>query len=94
MYKLYDSLISGNGYKVRLLLAVLGEEYERIEMDLDAGGTRTTEFLAMNLNGRIPVLELEDGTHLAESNAIQFYLAEGTPFLPDDPLGRARVLNC
>ena len=57
------------------------------------GETRTPEFLAKNPNGRIPALELDDGTVLAESNAILFYLAEGTPFLPADRLGRAQVLQ-
>jgi glutathione S-transferase len=78
---------------VRLLLHQLGVPFERIEMDLMAGATRTSEFLRRNPNGRIPVLELEDGTHLAESNAIQWYLAEGTPFLPDDRRGCAEVLQ-
>jgi glutathione S-transferase len=93
MLRLHDFLISGNGYKVRLLLHQLGRPFERIEVDLMAGATRTAEFLRRNPNGRIPVLELEDGTHLAESNAIQWYLAEGTPFLPDDRRQRAEVLQ-
>jgi len=93
MLTLYDSLVSGNGYKVRLLLTQLGIPFERVEMDLMARETRTPEFLARNPNGRIPCLRLEDGTHLWESNAIQFYLADGTPFLPGDRLGRAQVLQ-
>jgi glutathione S-transferase len=91
--RLYDYLESGNGYKVRLLLARLGLRYERVELDILAGETRTPEYLARNPNGRIPLLELEDGSHLAESNAILWYLAEGTPLLPDDRLSRARVLQ-
>lgn len=91
--KLYDYFESGNGYKVRLLLARLGLEYDRVELDILKGETRTPEYLAINANGRIPVLELDDGTRLAESNAILWYLAEGTPFVPDDRLGRARALQ-
>ena len=90
---LFDYLDSGNGYKVRLLLAQLGLRYEWTELDIDAGKTRTPEFLKRNPNGRIPTLELDDGTHLAESNAILWYLAEGTPFVPGDRLGRAQVLQ-
>jgi glutathione S-transferase len=93
MLRLYDYLESGNGYKVRLLLTQLGIPFERIEMDILKGATRTPEFLAKNPNGRIPCLQLEDGTFLWESNAIQFYLAEGTPFLPADRLQRAQVLQ-
>ena len=93
MLRLYDYLPSGNGYKVRLVLRLLGVEYERIERDIMKGETRTPAFLAMNSNGRIPLLELEDGTVLPESNAILFYLAEGTPFMPEDRLGRARMLQ-
>jgi glutathione S-transferase len=91
--KLYDYLESGNGYKVRLLLHQLGIPFERIELDILRGETRTPEFLRLNPNGRIPLLQLDDGTCLAESNAIQWYLAEGTRFLPDDRLGRAQVLQ-
>jgi glutathione S-transferase len=91
--RLYDFLSSGNGYKVRLLLSQLAIPVERVEMSILAGATRTPEFLAKNPNGRIPVLELEDGTFLAESNAILFYLADGTWFLPSDRLERARVLQ-
>jgi len=93
MWKLYDYLESGNGYKVRLLLHQLDIPYQRIELDITRGLTRTPEFLAKNRNGRIPVLELDDGTPLAESNAIQFYLAEGTPMLPAGRLDRAQVLQ-
>ena len=93
MIWLHDNLASGNGYKARLLLAQLGVPFRRIEYDIDRAETRTPEFLRMNPNGRIPVLELEDGRFLPESNAILFYLAEGTPFLPDDRFGRAQVLS-
>ena len=93
MLRLYDYLDSGNGYKVRLLLSHLDLRYERVELDIDKGETRTPGFLAINPNGRIPVLQLDDGTCLAESNAIIFYLAEGTAYLPYDRLGRAQVLQ-
>ena len=93
MLRLYDYLASGNAYKVRLLLHQLGILFERVETDIVRGETRTPEFLARNPNGRIPTLELEDGTHLAESNAILFYIAEGTPFLPATRFERALVLQ-
>jgi glutathione S-transferase len=92
--RLHDYLSSGNGYKVRLLLTQLGIPFQRIEYDITRGETRTPEFLQnVNANGRIPVLETEEGTLLPESDAILFYLAEGTPFLPGDRLGKARVLQ-
>ena len=91
--RLYDNLPSGNAYKVRLVLAQLGIAYERIEKDILKGETRTPEFLAKNANGRIPLLELDDGRALAESNAIIHYLAEGTPLLPSDRFERAQVLQ-
>lgn len=93
MLRLYDYLPSGNGYKVRLLLNLLGRPFELIELDITKGETRTPDFLAMNPNGRIPLLELEDGSHLPESNAIMFFLAEGTAFLPIGKLDQARVLQ-
>lgn len=92
--RLHDYLPSGNGYKVRLLLAQLGIPFQRIEYDVTAGETRTREFLArVNPNGRIPVLETDTGDFLPESDAILFYLAEGTPFLPEDRLERAQALQ-
>jgi len=93
MTVLYNYAPSGNGYKVVLLLRQLGVPCERVEVDANAGGTRTPEFLALNPNGKIPVLVLDDGTVLAESNAILWYLAEGTPFVPADRLGRAQALQ-
>jgi len=93
MITLYDYLDSGNGYKVRLLLSQLGQPYRFVEVDIMEGATRTPEFLAKNLNGRIPTIELEDGTCLAESDVILWYLAEGTPFLPTERLARAQVLQ-
>ena len=93
MLTLYDNWESGNGYKVRLLLSHLGLEHRRVELDILRGETRTDAFLAKNPNGRIPLLELDDGRVLAESNAIQFYLAEGTPYLPNDAYERAQVLQ-
>ena len=93
MYKLYDFRPSGNGYKVRLLLSQLGIAYEYIEKNILQQETRTPEFLAINPNGRIPVLELEPGLYLSESNAILIYLSEGTPYLPQDKLERAYVMQ-
>ena len=90
---LFDYLDSGNGYKARLLLAQLGLGYRWTEVDIDAGETRKPPFLTRNPNGRIPTLELDDGTNLPESNAILWYLAEGSQFVPGDRLGRAQVLQ-
>ena len=90
---LFDYLDSGNGYKVRLLLAQLGQKYDWTDVDIDKGLTRTPEFLKRNPNGRIPTLELDDGTNLPESNAILWYLAEGSRFVPATQLGRAQVLQ-
>lgn len=90
---LYDNLISGNTYKIRLLIAKLGLSVVRIELDLRNGDTRTADFLALNPNGRVPALALEDGTVLAESDAILVYLAEGTPYWPDTRLARAQALQ-
>ena len=92
--KLYDDPRSGNGYKARLLLAQLGLEYRYVPLDILRGETRTPEFLAAkNPNGRIPVLELDDGTTLAESNAILYYLSQGTPYWPADRLQQSQVLQ-
>jgi hypothetical protein len=93
MLTLYDYADSGNTYKARLLLAQLGLDYRSVELDIDKGETRTPEFLAKNPNGRVPALELEDGTVLAESNAIICYLADGTPYWPAERVARARVLQ-
>ena len=90
---LYDYLDSGNGYKIRLLLAQLGRHYRWRELDIMHGGTRTPEFLRKNPNGRIPAIELEDGSCLAESDAILWYLAEGSPYVPNEALARAQVLQ-
>ncbi len=94
MHRLYDFLESGNGYKVRLLLAHLGIPFERIEVDFVGTERGAPEaFRAVNPTGRIPAMVLDDGETLWESNAIQWYFAEGTRFLPDAPLARARVLQ-
>jgi glutathione S-transferase len=90
-YRLYDYLPSGNGYKVRLTLRQLGLPYELVEVDIKAGGSRTSEFLAKNPNGRIPTLEIPGQGFLAESHAILWYLAEGTRLVPADALERARM---
>ncbi len=93
MLRLYNFLPSGNCYKIRLLLTQLGIPFESIEVDIIKGESRTPEFLAKNSNGRVPVLETESGQFLAESNAIIFYLSEGTQFLPQDRFLRAQVLQ-
>jgi glutathione S-transferase len=83
--KLYDYAASANCYKVRLLLAQLGREYERVPVDIFGGDTLTDEYAAMNPARTTPVLEDPAGTYLQESNAILLHLARGTQFLPDDP---------
>jgi glutathione S-transferase len=91
--RLYDFLPSGNGYKIRLLLTQIGMPFERVEVNITKGESRTPDFLSKNPNGKIPVLELEPGKYLAESNAIMVYLSEGTEFLPYDRFLRAQVLQ-
>lgn len=91
--KLYDDPMSGNGYKARLLLAHLSRSYQYVPIDILRGDSRTKEFLKKNLNGRIPVLELDDGRCLPESNAILYFLAQGTPYWPAEPLAQAQVMQ-
>jgi glutathione S-transferase len=89
--RLYDHPASANCLKPRILLRQLGIGFELVLVDLFRRETRTPEHLARNPDGRVPVLELDDGTTIPESGAILLYLAEGTPFLPDDRLTRAVV---
>jgi glutathione S-transferase len=91
--RLYNSQVSGNCYKARLLLTLLGIPFERVELSVIDRSNRRDVLGGKNPALRVPTLELDDGRHLAESNAILWYLADGTPYLPDDPLERARVLQ-
>jgi glutathione S-transferase len=91
--RLYDYVASCNCYKVRLLLAQLGLPYERVPIDIFNGETLTDEYAEMNPSRTTPVLETEDGRYLPESNAILFYLADGTTYLPDDSFERAEVVR-
>ena len=91
--RLYDYSDSGNGYKIRLLMAQLGQNYDYVEVDILKGESRTADFLKRNPNGRVPCLEAEPGKFLAESNAILCYLAEDSKYLPQDKWQRAQVLQ-
>ncbi len=93
MFTVYGKSDSGNCYKVKLVLEQLTLPYRWVEVDSTRGETRSPEFLARNPNGKVPTLGLEDGSYLPESNAILYYLAEGTGLLPADRLGRARALQ-
>ncbi|MSQ54402.1 MAG: glutathione S-transferase family protein [Betaproteobacteria bacterium] len=93
MLTAYGMSSSGNCYKVKLALEQLALPYRWVEVDTTKGETRSAEYLARNANGQVPVLQLEDGSHLPESNAILWYLAEGTPLAPADRAGRARALQ-
>lgn len=93
MITVYGYSVSGNCHKLRLLLEQIGHQYRWVEVDSSKGGTRTPEYLAKNPNGKVPMLELEDGRLLVESNAILCYLAEGTAYLPADPWLRAQALS-
>jgi glutathione S-transferase len=90
---IYGMRASGNCYKLQLLLDQLGREYRWVDVDSAHGATRTPEYLAKNPNGKVPLLELEDGRHLAESDAILCYFAEGTSLLPNDAWLRAQTLQ-
>jgi len=92
-FKLYGDSRSGNCYKIQLLCAEMDIEYDWEEVDILSGDTRTAEFLQMNPNGRIPLLELPDGKYLAESNAILCYLADGSEFFASDAWSRAITLQ-
>ena len=93
MVRLYNSQLSGNCWKVRQLLALRGIDYERVDLDVIDRSNRRELLGGKNPALRVPTLELDDGACLAESNAILWYLADGTEWLPDDPLERARVLQ-
>lgn len=93
MYTLYSMQSSGNSYKVRLALAKLAMPYRLVEIDILQGESRTPEFLAMNPNGRVPLLEVAPDRYLAESNAILWYVARGTELAPEDPIERAEALQ-
>ena len=93
MYKLYSMQRSGNSYKVRLALAFLDAPYRAIEVDILRGESRTPEFLAKNPSGQVPLLEVDDGRFLAESNAILWYVAIGTSLAPDSRMDRAETLQ-
>ncbi|MGM3389973.1 glutathione S-transferase family protein [Stutzerimonas stutzeri] len=92
-YKVYGDHRSGNCYKVKLMLHLLERPYEWVSIDILRGESRDEAFLKKNPNGKIPVLELEDGTCLWESNAILHFLAEGTEFIPNDARLRTQVLQ-
>jgi glutathione S-transferase len=93
MYTLYSMQRSGNSYKARLALAQLGIPYRLVEVDILKGESHTPEFLGKNPNGQVPLLEVAPGRYLAESNAILWYIAGGTPLAPEDRIGRAEALQ-
>jgi glutathione S-transferase len=93
MQTLYSMQRSGNSYKVRLALAQLGVDYRLVEVDILKGDSHTPEFLQMNPNGQVPLLEVGPNRHLAESNAILWYVAGGTPLAPEDRIERAEALQ-
>ncbi len=91
--KIYGDIQSGNCYKIKLLASILDLEHEWIEVDILAKETQTAEFLKKNPNGKIPLLELDDGRCLSESNAILNYLAEGSGLSSEDSFERAKILQ-
>jgi glutathione S-transferase len=91
--RLYNSQLSGNCWKVRQILALRGLDYERVEVDVIDRSNRPELLGGKNPALRVPTLELDDGEHLAESNAILWYFGDGSPYVPSEPLERARVLQ-
>jgi glutathione S-transferase len=93
MYKLYDFLPSGNGYNVRLLLTQLEIPFKLIELNILDGETRTSEFLQRNPNGKIPLLEIASDRFISESNAILYFLSQGTEYFPEDKYQQTQVMQ-
>ncbi|MEZ5489974.1 MAG: glutathione S-transferase family protein [Gammaproteobacteria bacterium] len=93
MYRVYGDLLSGNCYKIKLILEFLSLPYSWQHLDILAGETQVDTFLAINSNGKVPVLQISEGEFLSESNAILNFLAEGSDWLPDTGLLRARILQ-
>ncbi|TQV88200.1 glutathione S-transferase family protein [Aliikangiella coralliicola] len=93
MHTLYGDIISGNCYKPYLLMHLLDIKHHWVNIDVMKGEARTAEFTQKNLNAKIPLLELENGQFISESNAILYFLAEGSEYLPQDPYLRAKVLE-
>ncbi|MFT7128865.1 MAG: glutathione S-transferase [Gammaproteobacteria bacterium] len=93
MIKVYGDLISGNCYKVKLILELTGQAHEWIHTDVVNGDTRTPEFLKKNVNGRIPLVEFEDGSFMPESNALLFYFAQGSRYWPQNIRKQAETLQ-
>ena len=91
--KIYGDIQSGNCYKIKFLLSLLEIKHEWIDVDILKNETLTDSFLSMNKNGKIPVLELDDGRFLSESNAILNYLAVDSSYLPNDNYLRSKVLE-
>jgi glutathione S-transferase len=91
--RLYDYDASGNCFKVRLLLALLDVDYERVPIDIFAGETLTPEFARLNPLRETPVLETDDGSVLAQSNAIVWFLGEGTRYMPQTAYERGEVVQ-
>ena len=92
-HRVFGTRTSGNCHKVRVALDLLRLPYRWHEVDILKGETRTAEFLAMNPKGQVPVLQIDDHTFLAESNAILCYLADGSALWPGDRLARAQALR-
>mgnify|MGYP000241745886 CR=1 FL=1 len=93
MIKIYGDMLSGNCYKIALLCSFIGLEHEWIHVDILAGEARSEDFSKLNPNQKVPLLVLENGECIWESNAILNYLAHDTEWLPSNPLERARVLQ-
>jgi len=92
-YRVYGDILSGNCYKIKLLMEFLDINHDWLHVDILAGESRNPDFLNMNPNGKIPLLQIGEQEFLAESNAILNFLAEGSDWLPDSGLPRAKVLQ-
>ncbi len=93
MHTIYATIGSGNCYKVQLLMRQLGMPFEVINIDVLKGETQSPEYLSINPNGKVPYLKLPNGEGLGESNAMLAHLADGSEFMPTDPMDKTRVFE-